>query len=143
MASSPDPLLSEERWSLMDQVLGEIAILAARRGATSHQLVSGSAGWLFTSGSKAVGEFARVHAWLAARRASIEGEVGEFLTQGIAFFSGGRGYLRQAWRELTLDLIAFCGAIAPEELASMQWAVDANLKRTQTRKAAARTVRAH
>ena len=120
MTSSPDPLLAEERWALMDQVLGEIALLATRRRATSHQLVNGSAGWLFTSGSKAAGEFARVHAWLAARRASIEGDVGEFLTHGIAFFAEGRGHLSEAWRELTLDLIAFCRAIAPEELASMQ-----------------------
>ena len=68
MTSAPDPLLAEERWALMDQVLGEIALIATRRRATSHQLLSGSAGWPFTGGSKAVGEFARVHAWLAARR---------------------------------------------------------------------------
>ena len=99
MTSAPDPLLAEERWVLMDQVLGEIALLADRRRATSHQLVSGSAGWFFSGGNGAAGEFARVHAWLAARRASIEGDAGGFLTHGIAFFAGGPGYLRQAWRE--------------------------------------------
>jgi hypothetical protein len=114
MTSAPDPLLAEERWVLMDQVLGEIALLADRRRATSHQLVSGSAGWFFSGGNGAAGEFARVHAWLAARRASIEGDAGGFLTHGIAFFAGGPGYLRQAWRELTLDLVAFCREIARE-----------------------------
>jgi hypothetical protein len=121
MTSEPDPLLAEERWALMDQVLGEIALLATRRCATSLELLSGSAGWLFTNdNSRAVSEFARVNAWLAARRAMIEGDVRGFLTHGIAFFAEGRGYLSQAWRELTLDLMDLCKEIAPEELASMQ-----------------------
>jgi hypothetical protein len=119
MTSAPDPLLADERWALLDQVLGEIALLVTRRRATSRELVSGSAGWLFTGDSKAVGDFARVHAWLAARRASIEGDVGGFLAHGIAFFAEGRGSLSMAWRELTLDLAALCRDIAPEELASM------------------------
>jgi hypothetical protein len=119
MTSAPDPLLANERWALLDQILGEIALLVTRRRATSRELVSGSAGWLFAGGSKAVGDFARVHAWLAARRASIEGDVGGFLAHGIAFFAEGRGSLSMAWRELTLDLAALCRDIAPEELASM------------------------
>jgi hypothetical protein len=119
MTTAPDPLLAEERWALMDQVLGEIALLATRRGATSHQLVSGSAGWLFTSGSTAVGEFARVHAWLTARRASIEGDVRGFLTHGIVFFAEGGNCLRRAWRELSLDLMDLCKEIAPEQLGKL------------------------
>ena len=57
MARAPDPLLAEERWFLMDQVLGEIALLVTRRRATSLQFVNGRAGWLF-AGGKCVGEFA-------------------------------------------------------------------------------------
>ena len=121
MTSAPDPLLVEERWALMDQVLGEIALLATWRCATSLDLLSGSAGWLFTNdNNRAVSEFARVYAWLAARRALIEGDVRGFLTHGIAYFAEGRGYLSQAWRELTLDLMDLCKEIAPEELASME-----------------------
>jgi hypothetical protein len=120
MMSAPDPLLAEERWALMDQVLGEIALLATRRCPTSLDLISGSAGWLFTNDNIAVSEFARVYTWLAARRAMIEGDVRGFLTHSIAFFAEGRGYLSQAWRELTLDLTDLCKEIAPEELASMQ-----------------------
>jgi hypothetical protein len=119
MARAPDPLLPEERWGLMDQVLGEIALLVTRRRATSLQFVNGSAGWLF-AGGKCDGEFARVQAWLAARRASIEGDAAGFLTHGTAFFAEGRRYLRQAWHELTQDLIEFCREIAPEEVASIQ-----------------------
>jgi hypothetical protein len=115
----PDPLLPEERWILMDQVLGEIARLVTRRRATSLQLVNGSAGWLFARRKCAAG-FARVHAWLAARRASIEGDAAGFLTHGTAFFAEGRRYLRQASHELTQDLVEFCMEIAPEEVASIQ-----------------------
>jgi tetratricopeptide (TPR) repeat protein len=116
MTAAPDPLLAKERWALMDQVLGEIAMLATRRVPTSHELLSGSAGWLFLSGSKAAGEFARVHAWLAARRASIEGDARGFLTHGIIFFAEGANYLRRAWRELSLDLMDLCKEIASEQL---------------------------
>jgi len=103
----------------MDQVLGEVAILATCRSSKSRRLVNGRAGWLFARGSKTVGEFARVHSWLAARRASIEGDANEFLTHGIAFFGERRGYLRRSWRELTSDLVTFCRAIAPDELTSI------------------------
>lgn len=119
MAKEPDSLLSEERWGLMDQVLGEIALLIMRRRASSLQLVSGPAGWLFTDTGR-VGEHARVHAWLVARRASLDGDAARFLTHGTAFFGEGRGQLRQAWQELTRDLIEFCREVAPEAVASIQ-----------------------
>jgi hypothetical protein len=123
MTSTPDPLLEEERWVLIDQVLGEIALLVTRHRATSRQLISGSTNGLFTNGGKP-SAFPRVHAWLAARRAWVEGDLRGFLTQGIIFFAEGRNCLRQAWRELSLDLMDFCKEIAPEQLGKTYWAVD-------------------
>lgn len=120
MASARDPLLPEERWALLDQVLGEIALLATRRYPMSCDLLSG-AGLLFTNDSnRSVGEFAQVHAWLSARGAIVEGDVRGFLAHSIAFFAKGRGHLSQAWRELTRDLMDLCKEIAPEERASIQ-----------------------
>jgi hypothetical protein len=120
MTSTPDPLLAEERWALMDQVLGEIALLTTRRNETSLDFLSGSASWPFNNdNNRAVGEFAQVYGWLAARRAMVEGDARGFLTHSVAFFNQGRGYLNRAWRELTLDLVDLCAEIAPEELASL------------------------
>ena len=120
MRSAPDPLRTEERWALMDQVLGEVALLITRATEISPNLHSGSAGRLFRNDdNRAVGEFAQVYAWLAARRAITEGDAREFLTQSIAFFAEGRGNLNRAWSELTVDLMDLCAEIAPEQLGSI------------------------
>ena len=125
MARAPDFLLIEERLALIDQVLGEIALLVTPGCATSRRLIAGRAGWLFAGGKSSAGEFAVVDAWLAARRAAVEGDASTFLIHARAFFAGGRGYLFRAWRELTLDLVACCQDIAPEELEALHGGNDA------------------
>jgi hypothetical protein len=115
MSSAPDPLLREERWALVGQVLAEIALLATRRDSTSLDPLSAAAGLRVAyDRDGSVGEFAQVHAWLAARRAMLEGDARGFLTHGIVFFAGGQGYLSRAWHELTLDLMNLSEEIREE-----------------------------
>jgi len=115
MTRPPDHLLIDERFALMDQILGEIALLVPPGRAMSRRLVASRAGWLFAEDKPSTGEFAAVDAWLAARRAAVDGDASTFLVHTRAFFAGGRGYLFRAWRELTLDLIACCQYIAPDK----------------------------
>jgi hypothetical protein len=110
----PDPLTLEEKWVLMDQILGEIASLLANPKDTARQLLKVSESYLFRRDIDS--QFAQVHLWLAAMRASVEEDLECFLNNAIRFFSDGPGYLDQAWRKMVQHFVQICMEVAPEAL---------------------------
>ncbi len=110
----PEPLASEEKLVLMDQILEEIALLLANPKDTAKQLLKVSESYLFQRDIDS--QFARVHSWLAAMRASVEEDLVGFLNNAILFFSEGPDYLDQAWRKMVQHFVQVCMEVAPEAL---------------------------
>lgn len=110
----PESLASEEKLVLMDQILGEIALLLANPKDAAKQLLKVSESYLFQRDIDS--QFARVHSWLAAMQASVEEDLVGFLNNAILFFSEGPDYLDQAWRKMVKHFVPICMEIAPEAL---------------------------
>jgi hypothetical protein len=117
LVTAPDPLRAKARWILMDQILGELALLTRRHKPRAPDLIPlGSA--LFQEGATD-DNFAPVHTWLAAMRASADGDAAAFLKHARVFFSEAPAYLAQAWRELSLEFLDVVKEIAPEIVATL------------------------
>jgi len=111
----PEPLALEEKLVVIDQILGEdIASLLANPKETARQLLEDSESYLFKRDIDT--QFAQVHIWLAAMRASVEEDLVDFLHNALLFFSEGPGYLGQAWRKLVQKFVHICMEVAPEAL---------------------------
>jgi hypothetical protein len=116
LTTQPDSLLAEEQCLLMDQILGEIALLVNRRNARSGRALCANNQSLFEQ-KIGPGDLARVSPWLEARRASVEGEVNVFLTHAYCFFASGPGFLRQSWREMIVEFVDLCNDVGNGQLA--------------------------
>jgi hypothetical protein len=103
VATAPDPLEEEVRWLLMDQILGEIALLWTRRNPRCREHVTLTRE-LLLAGGETGGELARVRTWLAALHASAKDDLKGFLDHALLFFSEQPGPFGNAWRELSLEL---------------------------------------
>jgi hypothetical protein len=114
VATVLEPLSDEIRLLLMDQILGEIALLWSRRNPQCRELMIQGSELLLRDGEMATGIFARVHTWLAAMGASAEDDVRGFLEHALYFFSERPGYLGNAWRELSLEFFDVAKDITPE-----------------------------
>ena len=111
----PEPLALEEKLVVIDQILGEdIASLLANPKDTAKQLLKVGESYLFQRDIDS--QFARVHSWLAAMRASVEEDLVGFLNNAILFFSEGPDYLDQAWRKMVKHFVQVCMEVAPEAL---------------------------
>jgi hypothetical protein len=117
--ASPGVLASEDRWFLLDQILGEIALLLTRRNPISRQVISVNYSLLFGDGMTPRGEFSRVSTWLVAYRASVGGDMEGFLNHAFTFFSEGPGQLPLAWRALNSEFVDLCKDIALEHMPSV------------------------
>lgn len=100
-ACAADPLTEDEQLLLLDQLLGEVALLLPRDGSGAGLL-----GCAPALSVEPASPFFRVRVWLTARRALVEGEIATFLRWTLLFFDGQPGRLRRAWQELAGDLSA-------------------------------------
>jgi hypothetical protein len=115
--SVPDHLSVDERWILLDQILGEIALLITRRNPRSRELIESCHDLLCSPTLSIEAGCVRAHTWLMAQRASVENDMPTFLCHAIDFFSEGPCYLHRAWKELTAELFEVCLTIAPNLVA--------------------------
>jgi hypothetical protein len=115
LLTQPEPLALEEKLVVIDQILGEdIAPLLANPKDTAKQLLKVGESYLFQRDIDS--QFARVHSWLAAMRASVEEDLVGFFNNAILFFSEGPNYLDQAWRKMVKHFVQVCMEVAPEVL---------------------------
>jgi hypothetical protein len=70
--------------------------------------------------STSAGAFSQVFSWLKAQCAFTQNDMSAFVLATIHFYSDGRGYLSQAWRELTNKLISLCEMRCPEYIPLFQ-----------------------
>lgn len=119
MRPASDELIRGERLALLNQKVSEITLLVTREAPASPEVRVLYDILDRPERRTAAAKFPSIEAWLAARRAGVEGDVSGFLHQATRFFDGGLGCLRLGWREMTLALGDVCKCIAPEEVESL------------------------
>ncbi|MCY7273652.1 MAG: hypothetical protein LH702_07885 [Phormidesmis sp. CAN_BIN44] len=115
LLSSPDLLEVEVRWVLLDQFLGEIALLLGKQKAVARKLLEIIELYLFGGDFNVANDFLRVHIWMSAMRAFVEDDIVEFLNNANIFFSEGPDYMYQAWQAITIALNQVCNTISPDK----------------------------
>jgi hypothetical protein len=108
MTRDPEVMESAERLSLVDQILGEIALLLPwGRVITPETRAVGGLALEATLDTRRA-ECGQVSKWLAARRAALHGNLAGFLTSAASFFAEGPWHLGQAWKDLSAGLRLHC-----------------------------------
>jgi len=103
----------EEKWFLMDQILSEIALLVKSPHPGPNELLNIIEKILIHNTNFSIA-FARISLWLKAQYAFMMEDVFGFVIAADEFYSEGKGYLRQAWKEITAELIILCKSSFPE-----------------------------
>jgi hypothetical protein len=115
LLSSPDSLEIEVKCVLLDQFLGEIALLLNKEKAIARQLLKIIESYLFEGDFNVNSDFLRIHIWMSAMRAFVEDDIVEFLNNASIFFLEGPDCVHQAWQAITIALNQVCNTISPNK----------------------------
>lgn len=109
--SKHNEITLQEKWWSMDEILGEFKIILTQPQDISLQIINKMDQSLFVIDDNNI--FSKVHVWLAAIRAFINGDLLDFLNLADIFFIDGSPYLTQAWKEISSRFICICRDFLP------------------------------
>ncbi len=114
LLSRPNLIDTKIKWVLMDQILGEIALLLGEGKSVFKKLLNINEVYLFENDINLTNKLRQVHIWLAAIRAFIEDDVVEFLNNSIIFFLDCSNHMPYAREAIVMALKEVCKTVSPD-----------------------------